>query len=177
MRKHVLVLTTSAAFLAYGAFGASAQGPDVQTPGGRQQTLPSPLPPSGPVPNIQQSPSGPVPNIQPPSAVAPRPQQPSAALPLPGQSSAAPPLPRGIIGPWQDQNGRRQGAMGRGTIAPMMARMIFALMDTDGDGKISLQEFQAAHERIFRAMDANKDGFVTFEEMQAFIRGSGTPGQ
>jgi uncharacterized protein YhfF len=34
-------------------------------------------------------------------------------------------------------------------------RMIFA---TDGDGAISLQEFQAAHERIFKAMDTNKDG-------------------
>lgn len=59
----------------------------------------------------------------------------------------------------------------------MMMRMMFALMDADGDGKISLQEFQAAHERIFRAMDANKDGFVTFEEMQDFIRGTGKSGQ
>jgi EF hand len=39
------------------------------------------------------------------------------------------------------------------------------------DGKLSLQEFQAAHERIFKAMDADHDGTVTFEEMQAFIRG------
>jgi Ca2+-binding EF-hand superfamily protein len=44
-------------------------------------------------------------------------------------------------------------------------------MDADGDGKISLQEFQAANERIFRAMDTDHDGTVTFEEMQAFIRG------
>ena len=57
--------------------------------------------------------------------------------------------------------------------APIMMRMIFALMDADGDGTISLQEFQAAHERIFKAMDANKDGFVTLEEMQVFIRGTG----
>ena len=33
-------------------------------------------------------------------------------------------------------------------------RMIFALMDSDGDGTISLSEFQAAH--IFKAMDSNK---------------------
>jgi Ca2+-binding EF-hand superfamily protein len=54
-------------------------------------------------------------------------------------------------------------------------RIIFSLMDADGDGTISLQEFQAAHERIFKAMDANKDGFVTLEEMQDFLRGGGRP--
>ena len=30
-------------------------------------------------------------------------------------------------------------------------RFIFALMDSDGDGTVSLQEFQAAHEKIFKA--------------------------
>jgi hypothetical protein len=58
------------------------------------------------------------------------------------------------------------GMMGHG-----MMRMIFGLMDADGDGKLTLQEFQAAHERIFKAMDTDHDGTVTFEEMQAFIRG------
>jgi EF hand len=77
----------------------------------------------------------------------------------------------------------REGMMGAGRMgggqpggmAPMMMRMIFSLIDADGDGKLSLQEFQAAHERIFKAMDANKDGLVTFEEMQNFIRGGSTP--
>jgi hypothetical protein len=32
-------------------------------------------------------------------------------------------------------------------------RMLFAMMDSDGDGAISLPESQAAHERIFRAGD------------------------
>ena len=59
------------------------------------------------------------------------------------------------------------GMMRRGT----MYRIMFALMDTDGDGTISLQEFQAAHERIFKAMDANKDGRLTLEEIQAFMQG------
>jgi hypothetical protein len=68
-----------------------------------------------------------------------------------------------------------RGMMGRGMMggqmgSPMLFRMMFALMD-DGDGQISLQEFQAAHERIFKAMDRNKNGQVTQEEMQAFMHG------
>ena len=68
------------------------------------------------------------------------------------------------------------GMMGRGMMGPMgpvmMMRIIFSLMDSDGDGTISLPEFQAAHERIFKAMDANRDGRLTLEEMQAFMRGT-----
>jgi len=69
----------------------------------------------------------------------------------------------------------RGGMMGQGMMGnPIMMRMIFALMDTDGDGRISLQEFQAAHERIFKTMDSNKDGHLTLEEMQTFILGTAT---
>jgi len=71
------------------------------------------------------------------------------------------------------------GMMGRGMMGggmmgppPVMLRIMFALIDTDGDGTIELQEFQAAHERIFRAMDTNKDGKLTLEEMQAFVHGT-----
>ena len=60
------------------------------------------------------------------------------------------------------------GMMGHGAAM----RVIFALMDSDGDGTVSLQEFQAAHEKIFKAMDANKDGVLTLEEIQAFMHGS-----
>ncbi len=60
------------------------------------------------------------------------------------------------------------GMMGHGAAM----RFIFALMDSDGDGTVSLQEFQAAHERIFKAMDTDKDGTLTLEEIQAFMRGT-----
>jgi Ca2+-binding EF-hand superfamily protein len=45
-------------------------------------------------------------------------------------------------------------------------------MDTDGDGAVSLSEFQAAHERIFKAIDGpDQDGKITMEEMLAFMQG------
>ena len=66
-----------------------------------------------------------------------------------------------------------RGMMGGGIMGPpFMMRMMFALVDSDGDGTIELPEFLAAHERIFKAMDSNKDGKLTLEEMQAFIRGT-----
>jgi hypothetical protein len=71
--------------------------------------------------------------------------------------------------------GGGSGMMGGGMHAEhrrgprMLMRMIFSLMDADGDGSISLQEFQAAHERIFRGIDQNKDGRVTMEEMRIFM--------
>jgi Ca2+-binding EF-hand superfamily protein len=71
--------------------------------------------------------------------------------------------------------GHHDWHQGRNIAGSVMMRMMFSLMDADGDGKLSLQEFQAAHERIFKAMDANKDGFVTLEEMQDFLRGGGRP--
>jgi EF hand len=63
------------------------------------------------------------------------------------------------------------GGMHSGT----MMRVLFAMMDSDSDGTVSLQEFQTAHERIFKAMDINRDGVLTLEEIQAFMQGTGTP--
>ena len=75
------------------------------------------------------------------------------------------------------QGSGKHGMMGRGDmVGPFAMRMIFALMDRDGDGTISLEEFQAAHERIFKAMDTDKDGTVTQEEMLDFMRGTAKSG-
>lgn len=91
-----------------------------------------------------------------------------------GQEGASTMGPGGMMGHGM-MGGRMmgRGMMGGGAMgSPFMMRMMFALMDADGDGTISLQEFQAAHERIFKAMDSNKDGKLTLEEMQAFMHGT-----
>jgi hypothetical protein len=62
------------------------------------------------------------------------------------------------------------GVMGHGMIGRGMYRIMFALMDTDADGTLSLED-QAAHAKIFKAMDADKDGKLTPEEMEMFCTG------
>ncbi len=42
----------------------------------------------------------------------------------------------------------------------------FKAMDSDGDGKISTDEFKARHSAKLMESDLNSDGKVTFEEMQ-----------
>jgi len=98
-----------------------------------------------------------------------------AGLPgLPGNKSGPPVRPGDQFNIRPDQSnvpGHHGWFQGRGAMNPTVMRMIFSLMDADGDGKLTLQEWQAAHERIFKAMDTDHDGTVTFEEMQAFVRG------
>jgi EF hand len=148
MQKHVLMLTTSAFILACGGTAASAQqapgGPMVQEPDHHPQTQQQPTDHEG------------------------RGMMGQGGMMGRGMMGQGGMMGRGMMG--------QGGMMGRGMMGPMgpamMMRMIFALMDGDGDGTISLQEFQAAHERIFKAMDANKDGRLTLEEMQAFMQGT-----
>ncbi len=76
-----------------------------------------------------------------------------------------------------------QGMKGHGKMGgdrmepPVVFRIVFALMDADGDGSVSSPEFQAAHERIFKAMDNSKDGKLTLEEMMVFMHGKSSVAQ
>jgi hypothetical protein len=51
--------------------------------------------------------------------------------------------------------------------ARKMAERQVARLDTDKDGKVSLQEYLARQSEAFSKADANGDGFVTQEEMVA----------
>jgi hypothetical protein len=66
----------------------------------------------------------------------------------------------------------RRGMMPHG----MPMRLMMILMDTDGDGALSLEEFQAAHAKIFKGIDADKDGKVTATEMEIFFSGGSPTG-
>jgi hypothetical protein len=81
----------------------------------------------------------------------------------------------GMMGMMERGSGHHGWFQGRRAMNPAMMHIIFSLMDADGDGKLSLQEWQAAQERIFKAMDADHDGTVTLEEMQDFMRGTTSP--
>ncbi|WP_245427176.1 hypothetical protein [Mesorhizobium sp. YM1C-6-2] len=66
----------------------------------------------------------------------------------------------------RDRDGMRSAMMhGAGM------RMIFAIVDGDGDGALSLAELQDFHGRIFKAVDENGDGKVEMTEIEAFFHG------
>jgi Ca2+-binding EF-hand superfamily protein len=50
-----------------------------------------------------------------------------------------------------------------------MAGMHMQMMDADGDGKISKDEFMQGHEKMFNAMDQNKDGVLDANELKMMM--------
>jgi hypothetical protein len=155
MPKHVLVLTALPFALVCGALAANAQqtgGPFIEH--------------SGHSSTLQQQPA-----TEGQARAAEDEEHERFFGPMMGPGAGG---MRGMMGA---QAGGMRGMMGgrmgeRPGVTPVMMRMIFALMDADGDGTVSMDEFKAAHERIFKAMDANKDGKLTPEEMLSFMRGA-----
>ena len=77
----------------------------------------------------------------------------------------------GMMGMTGRGYGHHGGHEGRGAMHSTIMRIIFGMVDANGDGKLTLEEWQAAQERIFKAMDIDHDGTVTYEEMEAFMHG------
>lgn len=63
------------------------------------------------------------------------------------------------------------GVIGLLACAPMALAESKMKLDTDGDGKVSYEEYRAskekAHERQFKKMDTNGDGYIDAAEKQA----------
>ena len=101
-----------------------------------------------------------------------------------GQGSGAQPgqpgMGQGMMGQGSGTQSGQQGMMGgmpmgrmRGQMAGMHGhgmKIMFAIVDANGDGALSFDEVMIIHKRIFDQVDANKDSKVTPEEMQAFMR-------
>ncbi|MDX8454915.1 EF-hand domain-containing protein [Mesorhizobium sp. VK9D] len=73
--------------------------------------------------------------------------------------------------------GRRMTGGRSGMGARMMhgakMRIMFAIVDADGDGALSQSEVQDFIGRIFNAVDENGDDSVDMEEIQSFFHGAG----
>ncbi len=67
---------------------------------------------------------------------------------------------------------RGHGGRGSGMMHGARMKMMFAIVDGDGDGAISLAEVQDFHGRIFNAVDENGDGSVELTEIESFFHGS-----
>lgn len=71
----------------------------------------------------------------------------------------------------ETRSGMMDGANMNMMTPGMIQLAVIAAMDADNDGAVSLEEFQAMHERMFSYLDANGDELVTVEEMRVTIEG------
>ena len=135
--------------------------------------------PHHPNTTLAQAAPGQAPSVQPaqprviPAQPSVVPAQPSTTPAQPGMMQSAPPSVQST-----EPGVTRPGMMGHGMMAGMpmmgprghMMKVMFAVIDTNGDGGLSFDEVIAVHKRIFDRIDANKDGKVTLEEMRTFMR-------
>jgi hypothetical protein len=75
----------------------------------------------------------------------------------------------GMMGRGMMQHGQK-GDMPMMRMRARMMKIMFAVVDTNGDGSVSFEEISAIQKRIFDQIDANKDGKITMEEVTAFMQ-------
>lgn len=92
-----------------------------------------------------------------------------ADRPYRGMQGAMPWAYRNMGPGWMGPQGWGPNMMAFGMMgADMMGPgMMIVMMDTNGDGSLSLDEFQAIHARMFKYLDANHDGQLTTDELNA----------
>ncbi len=88
-----------------------------------------------------------------------------------GQDLAAMPdddmMPGGMMG----CGATRPTMMGGMMSVPLsrhMMKLMFAIVDANGDGALSFEEVTAVHKRVFDIVDADRDNKVTLTEIQSF---------
>ena len=113
--------------------------------------------------NPQTEQATPAPTATPaPQAAAPveRPlAAPTAPVATPVPSDTPRPMPGASSGPPLSGSGGKPGG-------PMLLRL-FDVMDTDHNGRVTMEEWRNFHEREFKRMDKNGDGVLTRDEMTA----------
>jgi hypothetical protein len=72
------------------------------------------------------------------------------------------------MGPGARGMGRAAG-MGRHMNRAPMMKMMFAIVDANGNGAVSFDEVMEIHKRMFDAIDANNNGSITPEEIESFF--------
>ncbi|RUW77473.1 EF-hand domain-containing protein [Mesorhizobium sp. M1E.F.Ca.ET.063.01.1.1] len=77
------------------------------------------------------------------------------------------------MGPPEGRRMMGERSMEAGMMHGAGMRMIFAIIDADGDGALSRTEVQDFIGRIFNAVDENGDDSVDMEEIQSFFHGPG----
>lgn len=91
----------------------------------------------------------------------------------PGQSMSPGAMGQGMMAKHMMGNMMQSGMANGMPMKPMpghMMKIMFAVIDANGDGGISFEELMNVEKRIFDEVDANKDGKVTLDELGTFMR-------
>lgn len=71
-----------------------------------------------------------------------------------------------------DHDGMGPRRMMRQSRHAAQAKILFAIVDANGDGSLTIDEVNDFHQRIFNAVDQDRNGSVTLAEVQNFFHGS-----